>query len=157
MPTMKSSLESVESLRTRQDELSLFALSATRKRTKPKCVTLENIIVLSETWRPVLDFLTSSHANIKSLSLGDLFELETPVEELDLDDDSDLSIDTKHLWFGESGPTKYGGPEMATCNSTVMRQDDAVRHRLDYHYDGDEVWELPLGWSERRLLKYGLI
>jgi hypothetical protein len=61
------------------------------QRTKPKCVTLENIIVLSKTWRPVLAFLTSSHANIKSLSLGDLFELETPVEELDLDDDSDLS------------------------------------------------------------------
>jgi hypothetical protein len=133
------------------DHLVLFL-----QRTKPKCVTLENIIALSETWRPVLGFLTSSHANIKSLCLEDLFELETPLEELHPDGDSDLSIDTKHLWFDESGPTKYGGPEMAACNSTVTRQDDAVKHRLDYHFNGD-LWNLPLGWSQRRLLKYGPI
>jgi hypothetical protein len=126
------------------------------QRTKPKCVTLENIIALSETWRPVLEFLTSSNANIRSLCLDDLFELGTPLEGLHLYDDSDLPIGTKHLWFDGSGPTKYGGPEMAAYNSTVVLQDDAVKHRLDYHFKGD-LWSLPLGWSQRRLLKYGSI
>jgi hypothetical protein len=106
------------------DDLALFL-----QRTRPKCVALESIIALSETWRPVIDLLTSPQVNIKSFDLDTLFELETPVERLHLDDESDVTVDSKHVWLNAPGTTTSGMPRRST---SVMRQDDAVKHPLNH-------------------------
>jgi hypothetical protein len=132
------------------------------QRTKPKCVALENVIALSESWRPVLDFLTDPQVNIKSLYLGHLFGLKTPIERLHLDEDNDFSVDTNHVWFDEPGTTTSGVSEAARRSTTVMRQNDAVKLPLD-HFVGDDARNIPLiynsygNWSERKLWQYGSI
>jgi hypothetical protein len=146
----------IRGLHCNTDDLALFL-----QRTQPKCVTLESIIALSETWQPVIDLLTSPHVNIKSFYLDTLFRLGTPVERLHLDDENDLTVDTKHVLFEEPGTPTYGVPEAArrsTICTFAMRQNDAVKHPLNHFVENiptrDYSYET---WSDEENWQYGSI
>lgn len=130
LPTLKSCR--IRGLHSAPDDLTSFL-----QRTKPSRISLQNIYTLEETWRPVLDHLTSPETGIEHIHLEDLFEWDG------------------YLLFDRSGkPNCY--PD-APIWSPLVRDNDAVRLRIDYRATEDRVRssESHYKWTRWREKEYG--
>jgi hypothetical protein len=116
------------------EELLLFL-----QHTKPKRVTLENILALSGSWRPLFDFLTDPQTCVESSYLRELSE------------------DYQHMWFHVPGSFECN--HLGTPGSrTIERRKEDVRTPLDYGFivEVSTLSELSFHrWYGRRLSEYG--